>query len=117
VIVPTPGLTNLIAEQNVVFEIMTQKGKVQGKGDKAVYTFGLFNTVTNGNLAINELRLTGLPAIVTNAVPGMASQNNLIIWDRTRNKISLPGGDYRMQGYYKATDTNLFLLPNQKVRK
>lgn len=122
---PAPGTTNLIAEQNVVFDVMTQNGKLHGTGDDAVYTFGFIDTITNGALPINELSLTGTPAVLTNSVSleagstnrpwGMA--NRLFIWDRARNKLIAPGGDYKMQGWAKAIDTNLFMLPNKKLPK
>jgi lipopolysaccharide export system protein LptA len=114
---PLARTTNLLARGNVVFDVLTQKGKLHGTGDDAVYSFGLLNTITNGNLAINELRLTGTPAAVSNTFNGMVSKNDLIIWDRARDKLSLPGTNYILKGFGKATDTNIFQLPNKKLSK
>jgi lipopolysaccharide export system protein LptA len=114
---PLGGTTNLLARGNVVFDVLTQKGKLHGTGDDAVYSFGLLNTITNGNLAINELRLTGTPAAVSNTFNGMVSKNDLIIWDRARDKLSLPGTNYILKGFGKAIDTNIFMLPNKKLSK
>src|SRR4029077_18600557 len=70
--VPAPGMTNLVAEQNVVFDLATQKeGIIHGTSDQAVYAFGTFNTLTNGMKTINELRLFGAPAALTNATKGV----------------------------------------------
>ena len=93
----------------------TQKGKVHGTGDDAVYTFGLLSTVTNGNLSINELRLTGNPAMLSNS--NGTFQNHIVIWDRAKDKLTLPGGDYKIQGSAKTAGTNKFLLPKTKLTK
>jgi lipopolysaccharide export system protein LptA len=108
------GTTNLIAEQNVVFNLLTQKGEVHGKGDRAVYSFGVVGP-GNTNQIVNELRLTGTPAILSGT--NGTFQNPLVIWDRARDKLSLPGSDYRIQGFAKAIDTNIFVLPNKKRTK
>jgi lipopolysaccharide export system protein LptA len=114
--VPSAGLTNLLAEQNVVFDVMTQKGEVQGKSDKAVYSFGFSNALAKASSPIDELRLTGSPAFLSSGTNGM-SQNPVIIWDRLRNKVQFPGSDYRIQGFAKPIDTNIFVLPNKKRKK
>jgi lipopolysaccharide export system protein LptA len=113
--VPGTGTTNLIAEQNVVFGLMTQKGEIHGKGDRAVYSFGALRSGTNAGAIINELRLTGAPAFL-NSTNG-TFENPLIIWDRARDKLILPGGAYRIQGLAKAGGTNIFVLPNKKRAK
>jgi lipopolysaccharide export system protein LptA len=109
------GTTNVVAEQNVVFDLQTQKGQVHGKGDRAVYAFGVTNLVNSTNLIVNELRLTGAPAILSGT--NGTFQNPLVIWDRAKDKLSLPGSEYRIQGYAKAIDTNTFVLPNKKRAK
>ncbi len=114
---PGAGATNLVAEQNVVFDLMTEKGKVHGTGDNAIYSFGVFNTVTNGILPINELRLTGSPAILSSTNGTFPKVwNQLIIWDRANDNLTLPG-DYKIQGDARPMDTNIFVLPNKKLRK
>jgi hypothetical protein len=45
------------------------------------------------------------------------SQNPVIVWDRLRNKVQFPGSDYRIQGFAKPFDTNIFVLPNKKRKK
>jgi hypothetical protein len=112
---PTAGTTNLVAEGNVDFNLLTQKGKIHGTGDKAVYSFGSFNTSTNGPQAIDQLRLTGTPAFLegTNGTV----QNPVVIWDRARDKWTLPGGEYKIQGSAPAANTNTLLLPNSKLTK
>jgi lipopolysaccharide export system protein LptA len=114
--VPSAGLTNLLAEQNVVFEVMTPKGPVHGKSDKAVYAFGFSNALAKASSPVDELRLTGAPAFLSMGTNG-TSQNPVIIWNRLKNKVEWPGGDYRIQGFAKAFDTNIFVLPNQKRKK
>jgi lipopolysaccharide export system protein LptA len=116
VTLPAGGMTNVVAEQNVVFDVMTPKGPVHGKSDKAVYTFGLSNTVANAAYPIDKLTLTGAPAFLMMGTNG-TSQNPVIIWDRLRNKVDYPGSDFRIQGFLKAVDTNIFVLPNQKRKK
>jgi lipopolysaccharide export system protein LptA len=113
---PGTGMTNFVAEQNVVFGVMTPKGEVRGKGDKAVYSFGFSKVFTNAASQIDEMTLTGTPASLTNGTNGM-SQNPVIIWDRLRNKVQFPGSDYRIQGFAKPIDTNIFVLPNKKRKK
>ncbi|HTL17114.1 MAG TPA: LptA/OstA family protein [Patescibacteria group bacterium] len=114
-LVPAPGLTNVIAQQNVVFDVLTPKNKVHGTGDQAVYTFGVFNTVTNGMRPIDQLRLTGSPAEMSNT--NITSRNPVIIWDRLKDKVSLPGSEYSIQGTGKDIGTNLFVLPKSKLTK
>lgn len=113
--VPGAGITNVIAEQNVVFDVMSQRGPFHGTGDHAIYTFGAVSTATN-SLPINELRLTGTPAVLTNAVRGDL-RNPLIIWDRARDTLNLPGNEYQIQGLAKVVATNIFVLPNKKRTK
>jgi lipopolysaccharide export system protein LptA len=115
ILVPNAGVTNLVAHQNVVFDLMTTKDKVHGTGDQAVYSFGLLTTATNGLRAINELRLTGTPAVLVTT--NMTSRNDTIIWDRNRDKLLFPGGDYSIQGMGPAIDTNIFMLPKKKLTK
>jgi len=109
------GTTNLLAEQKVVFDLLTQRGKVHGTGDKGLYRFGVASNGTNAPQLVNELRLTGTPAVMTGT--NGTFQNSVIIWDRARDKLSLPGGDYKIQGYARAADTNIFALTNKKVTK
>lgn len=121
ILVRDPGITNVIAQQNVVFDLMTAKDKVHGTGDQAVYSFGMLNTITNGILPINELKLTGTPAtlVTTNLnsrADPMTSRNDTIILDRIRGKLLLPGSNYTIQGTLKM-DTNIFLLPKKKLTK
>jgi lipopolysaccharide export system protein LptA len=111
---PTRGVTNIIAQQNVVFDLLSQQGKIHGKGDNAVYSFGLLDTITNGNVAINELKLMGTPAVFSNT--NQVLENPVVIWDRAKNKLRLPGSDYRIQGT-QLVNTNLFALPNKKLVK
>ena len=112
---PVAGTTNLVAEGNVDFNLLTQNGRIRGIGDKAVYSFGTFDTLTNGPQAINQLRLTGTPAFLegTNGTV----QNPVVIWDRARDKWTLPGGEYKIQGSAPALNTNTFQLPKMKPTK
>ncbi|HLH54864.1 MAG TPA: LptA/OstA family protein [Verrucomicrobiae bacterium] len=112
---PGSGVTNLIADQNVVFEVMSQSGPFHGTGDHAVYTFGTASTPTN-TVLINEMRLTGTPAVLTNAARG-GFRNPLVIWDRARDTLRLPGNEYLIQGAAKPVATNIFVLPNKKRTK
>ncbi len=119
--VPGGGITNVVAKQNVVFDVATANGKMHGTGDDAVYTFGLLNTVTNGVRPIDELRLTGTPAALTTtniaSRNNFASRNSLIIWNRLTDKVDLPGSNYTIQGMAPAVDTNIFALPKKKLTK
>jgi lipopolysaccharide export system protein LptA len=121
VFVPGGGLTNVVAKQNVVFDVARGNQKMHGTGDDAVYTFGLLNTVTNGVRPIDELRLTGTPAVVSNtnsaSSNNLAWRNNLIIWNRLTDKLDLPGSNYTIQGMAPAVDTNIFALPKKKLTK
>jgi lipopolysaccharide export system protein LptA len=112
----TAGMTNLIAEQEVVFNLLSQTNEIHGKADKSVYSSGLVKSGTNGVTAINELRLTGTPAILA-STNGTLFQNPLIIWDRLNDKLEGPGNEYKITGYAKAALTNIFVLPNKKRRK
>lgn len=113
--VAAAGITNMIADEKVVFEMMTQNGPFHGTGDNAIYAFGVMNTVTNGMLPVNELKLSGTPAIV--AMTDRIVQNPVVILDRAKDKLTLPGSEYRIQGMAKAIDTNIFMLPNRKRTK
>ena len=109
------GLTNVVARQNVVFDLANAKEKAHGTGDEAVYSFGRFNTLTNGFRQVNELRLTGTPAVFSNT--NFTSRNSVIIWDRLTTKLVMPGNDYSIQGLTKGIATNIFALPKKKVTK
>jgi lipopolysaccharide export system protein LptA len=112
---PSAGLTNVISEGNVVFDLLTQQGKTHGTGDNAVYSFGVVNTATNGTQTIDQLKLTGTPAVLSTT--NRTLQDLLIIWDRLSNKVVLAGGNYKMQGSGRALSTNTFQLPNKKLTK
>jgi lipopolysaccharide export system protein LptA len=112
---PGGDITNVVAKQNVVFDVVKNKQKMHGTGDDAVYTFGLLNTVTNGVRPIDELRLTGTPAVLSTT--NIVSRNNLIIWNRLTDKLDLPGSNYTIQGTGPAVDTNIFALPKRKLTK
>ena len=112
---PTAGTTNVVAERNVDFNLLTQKGKIHGTGDKAVYSFGAFNTPTNGFQTIDQLLLTGTPAFVEGT--NFTVRNPMVVWDRTRDKWTLPGGEYKIQGSGPALETNTFQLPKKKLTK
>ncbi len=93
------------AEQGVTFDMMDEKGeKVHGKGDKAVYTYGVSGSVTN-----ELVHLSGHPALLetTNAT----IQNAEIILDRGRNKLTAPGGKYWIRGAGRPGATNTLQLP------
>jgi hypothetical protein len=113
--VPGGGITNVVARQNVVFDLATTNRKMHGTGDDAVYTFGLLNTGTNGVRPIDELRLTGTPAVLSST--NIVSRNNLIIWNRLTDKLDLPGSNYIIQGTGPAIGTNTFGLPKSKLTK
>ena len=117
--VPAPGLTNLVALGGVAFDLTTQKeGTVHGTSDHADYYFGTFDTMTNGQRAINELHLTGVPASLTNVTKAIGVQDHIIIWDRLTDKAILPGGEYKIQGTGPAVNTtNTLLLPKKKQAK
>ena len=123
VLVSNSGITNVVAQQNVMFDLVAGNSKVHGTGDQAVYSFGLLNTVTNGMRPLNELRLTGTPAalVTTNLSMQnnnvMTNRNSVIVWDRLRDKLILPGTNYLIQGTAPAVDTNIFLLPKKKATK
>jgi hypothetical protein len=109
------GPTNVVAQQNVVFDVMSQKGPVHGIGDDALYSFGTLKTLTNSLLVVDELRLNGAPAMLSGT--NWTNHNPIIIWDRTKNKVILPGSEYKLQGVAKPMDTNIFVLPNKKRTK
>ena len=115
--IPSPGLTNLLSEGNVVFDLLTLDGKMHGTGDTALYSFGVFDTSTNGTRAIDQVRLTGTPAVLTNFTKGIGVQDSVLIWDRARNKVLAAGGNYKMQGSAPAINTNILQLPNKKRTK
>jgi len=112
---PSAGLTNVISEGNVVFDLLTQQGKTHGTGDNAVYSFGAVDTATNGTQTIDQLKLTGTPAVLSTT--NRTLQDLVIIWDRLSNKVVLAGGNYKMQGSGRALPTNTFQLPNKKLTK
>jgi hypothetical protein len=64
---------------------------------------------------IDQLRLTGSPAEMSNT--NITSRNPVIIWDRLKDKVSLPGSEYSIQGTGKDIGTNLFVLPKSKLTK
>jgi lipopolysaccharide export system protein LptA len=111
----TTGTTNLVAVGNVGFDFLTTKGKVHGTGDKAVYSFGTLRAFTNGLQLIDEMKLTGAPAVLTST--NRTVRNPVVIWDRAMDKLTLPGGEYEIQGSGPAISTNTFLLPNTKLAK
>jgi lipopolysaccharide export system protein LptA len=99
---------SMLAERNVRFDFENNDGqKVHGTGDKAVYTFGISDTVTN-----DLLTLTGNPAtlVTTNGT----AFNNRIIYNRTTGQLSMPGGQYRIEGQAPA-NSNVFVLPKTKL--
>lgn len=118
-IVKTPpgGMTNVFSDGNVVFDLLTGEGKMHGTADKAVYSFGELAGATNGPRAINEVRLIGTPAVLTNFTKHQFFEDTILVWDRERNKLIPAGGHYRMQGWAPALPTNTFQLPNQKRKK
>ena len=101
----------LIAEGVVVFDLVNAKGeKVHGKGDNVTYT-----NIVSGSITNDMVYLRGNPAMLetTNVVV----YNNLITLDRAKNLITAPGGDYRIKGTAKPTDTNAFKLQKSKRKK
>jgi lipopolysaccharide export system protein LptA len=114
---PAAGTTNLVAEGNVDFNLLTEMGKVHGTSDKAVYSFGLIKSSTNAPQTIDQLRLVGTPAFLETT--NRTVKNPEIIWDRARDKWILPGGEYVIQGSGPALNmsTNTFLLPKTKRGK
>jgi lipopolysaccharide export system protein LptA len=99
---------SMLAERNVRFDFENNDGqKVHGTGDKAVYTFGISDTVTN-----DLLTLTGNPAtlVTTNGT----AFNNRIIYNRATGQLSMPGGQYRIEGQAPA-NSNVFVLPKTKL--
>jgi lipopolysaccharide export system protein LptA len=110
VLAPPTGEKILIAEQRVIFDLTSEKGdKIHGTGDKAVYTNSITSTLTN-----DLLTLTGNPARL--ATTTATNENNVIVLDRTHN-VLITRGDYRVFGTAKAVDTNLFLMPKNKLLK
>ncbi len=115
--IPSPGLTNVISEGNVVFDLLTDDGKMHGTGDAAVYAFGVLGGKTNGTNGIDEVKLTGTPAVLTNFTRGIVVEDTVLIWDRNKNKVFGAGGNYKMQGMAPALKTNTLQLPNLKRKK
>jgi lipopolysaccharide export system protein LptA len=112
--VPLPGpdakIETVVAEQNVVFDLRSDQGeKVHGKGDKAVYTYGINGYQTN------VLHLMGSPAMLERT--NVTVWNERIILDRLNNTLQAPGGQYRVRGVGPATDTNLFKTGPNKILK
>jgi lipopolysaccharide export system protein LptA len=103
-------IENLQAEGGVTFELTSEKGKIHGAGDRAVYSYQAPPTQTN-----DLLRLTGAPAslLTTN---NMRIQNELLILDLDNHKLMAPG-DYAMHGSLSGMDTNKFHLPGNSVIK
>lgn len=101
----------LFAEGGVVFDLAGDKGqKVHGTGENVVYTNSVADSVTN-----DVIYLRGTPAWLetTNVV----INNKLITLDRAKNLITAPGGDYKIKGTGRDTDTNMFRLPKSGVKK
>lgn len=110
VLAPPTAEKILIAEQRVIFDLTSEKGdKIHGTGDKAVYTNSITSTLTN-----DLLTLTGNPARL--ATTTATNENNVIVLDRIHN-VLITRGDYRVFGTAKAVDTNLFLMPKNKLLK
>ncbi len=110
VLAPPTAEKVLIAEQQVTFDLISEKGdKIHGTGDKAVYTNNITSTLTN-----DLLTLTGAPARL--ATDKATNENNVIVLDRAHNQL-ITRGDYRVYGTAKAIDTNLFALPKNKLLK
>ena len=57
--VPSSGLTNVLCDGNVVFDLLSKQGKIHGTGDNALYSFGLLTTSTNAPQPIDQLKLVG----------------------------------------------------------
>lgn len=113
--VPSDGLTNIISNGHVVFDLLTQQGKVHGTGDNALYSFGLLNSRTNALQPIDQLKLFGTPAFLSTT--NRTLEDRIIVWDRLRNKVVMAGGDYKMRGTGPAVNTNIMVLPNKKRTK
>jgi lipopolysaccharide export system protein LptA len=108
---PANGLENrrLVAEQGVVCDLMDEQGQtVHGRGDRAVYTYGVKSGVTN-----ELLELIGAPAVVQ-ATNG-TFQNRIIIFDRANGRLAAPGS-YRIRATTPA-GTNDFKLPHKRFVK
>jgi lipopolysaccharide export system protein LptA len=100
---------SMLAERDVRFELENTEGqKVHGTGDKAVYTFGISDTVTN-----DLLTLTGKPAslVTTNGT----AFNDRIIYNRVTGQLSVPGGHYRIEGQAPIASSNVFVMPKTKL--
>lgn len=110
VLAPKPDEKVLVAEQKVVFDLISEKGtKIHGTGDEAVYTNSITSTVTN-----DLLTLVGNPAclVTTNGT----NFSKTFVLDRARNRlISL--GDYKVLGVAPAIATNAFKLQKPQSRK
>jgi lipopolysaccharide export system protein LptA len=95
------------AERNVVFDLTDNKGqKVRGKGEQALYTYGITATATN-----DLLELTGDPVLETT---NGTFRNKIIILDHASNKIYAPG-KYHVRGSVPVTNTNNFRLPAVRI--
>ena len=102
-------IESILAEQSITFDLMDARGqKVQGKGDKAYYTYAAGPERTN-----SIVQIFGNPAQVesTNGV----TRNPLLILDLLRNKLAAPGTNYSIKGLAPAEGTNKFQLPNSKI--
>jgi lipopolysaccharide export system protein LptA len=104
-----PTKTNTVtALRSVAFDLVDERGqKVQGKGEKAVYTF------TTGGATNEILELTGNPVLVTT---NGTFRNRIIILDRAKNKVFAPGR-YALRGSSQALGTNVFRLPSARFKR
>ncbi len=110
VLAPKPGEKVLIAEQAVVFDLISEKGtKIHGTGDEAVYTNSITSTLTN-----DLLTLVGSPAtlVTTNGT----NFSKTFVLDRLHNQL-ISRGDYKVLGVAPAIGTNAFKLQKHQSRK
>ncbi|HVV70120.1 MAG TPA: LptA/OstA family protein [Verrucomicrobiae bacterium] len=102
----------LFATGGVDFDFTNEKGqRMRGRGDNVVYTNLVTAALTND---VVYLRGNKAVLFMTN---NFGLTNQTIIWDRTRNVVSAPGGDYKAGGTTKTTSTNMIRLPKSGGRK
>lgn len=99
----------LFADQGVSFTLVDEKGqRLEGKGDHLIYTNNVTPSFTN-----DIMYLRGSPASL--AMTNTLVINTNIILDRATGTLSAPGGQYKITGTTKASNTNMFKLPKNRA--
>jgi lipopolysaccharide transport protein LptA len=99
----------ILGENSVAFTLFDDKGqKINGTGQKAVYSYAVTPTSTN-----DLVELSGDPVLTTT---NGTFKNDVIILDRAHNRLLAPG-NYKISAPLTPGGTNRFVLPKVKLTK